>query len=173
MNAGLVPGGCILSDRQSTSAVSLESACKLLPSLPTDAISYYSSVQKLVHEFFIDFYFCTFLQLFYDLFRFPNLAVCNITRDSIRAALSIGITADQVQSPQSYAIYYTFVTVGFMINVKFGSFFFDKFVRIGNKTKTVDIFGRDNCVFVTFVILSGRTTSLWLLYHAMYFVNVC
>ena len=29
--------------------------------------------------------------------RFPNLAVCNISRDSIRSALSIGITADQVQ----------------------------------------------------------------------------
>lgn len=99
--------------------------------------------------------------------------MCNVTRDSIRAALSIGITADQVQSPQSYAIYYTFVAVGFMINVNFGSFFFDKFVRIGNETKTVDIFARDNCVFVTFVILSGRTTSLWLLFHAMYFVNVC
>jgi len=31
-------------------------------------------------------------------FRFPNLAVCNITRDSVRAALSMGITADQVSS---------------------------------------------------------------------------
>ena len=30
------------------------------------------------------------------LFRFPNLAVCNISRDSIRAALAIGITANQV-----------------------------------------------------------------------------
>jgi len=124
-------------------------------------------------SFLLIFIFVLFCSSFCDLFRFPNLAVCNVTRDSIRAALSIGITADQVQSPQSYAIYYTFVTVGFMINVNFGSFFFDKFVRIGNKTKTVDIFGRDNCVFVTFVILSGRTTSLWLLFHAMYFVNVC
>ena len=30
-------------------------------------------------------------------FRFPNLAVANITRDSVREALSRGITADQVR----------------------------------------------------------------------------
>ena len=31
-------------------------------------------------------------------FRFPNLAVANITRDSVREALSRGITADQVRA---------------------------------------------------------------------------
>jgi transcription initiation factor TFIIH subunit 4 len=30
------------------------------------------------------------------LYRFPNLAVCNITRDSVRSALVMGITADQI-----------------------------------------------------------------------------
>jgi len=39
------------------------------------------------------------IALFYCLsVRFPNLAVCNITRDSIRAALVMGITADQVNN---------------------------------------------------------------------------
>lgn len=37
--------------------------------------------------------------------RFPNLAVCNITRDSIRAALSMGITADQVNNLKFYSLH--------------------------------------------------------------------
>jgi len=56
-----------------------------------------------MHEFLHGFYFCPLLQFFGDLFRFPNLAVCNITRDSIRSALSIGITADQVHFVQLYS----------------------------------------------------------------------